>query len=319
MSQLPLPAALQHDLRQVEQIVQERTRARAAVIALAASSRDAVGGDTARLRPDSEYLRASLVLLAATAGSYRSEQVLHAAAAAELIFGATRTHDALVDEGERRRGEPRSGEWDHGVSLMVGDYLFALAAGEMSLTPDPRVIAFYSQAVMRFTESTLAPPPPLRPLEQARARYLERVDGTVGALLAASCMAGGTCAGLAAERIEALGRFGANLGLALRVADEIYYAAREENAELFGVTTLPLIYAAHTGDGQRLQTALDSHDPVEHRWALSEVAAHGVGPARKELASLLELARAELRALPQADIEALLAIMDYVDSQLLAA
>lgn len=40
---------------------------------------------------------------------------------------------------------------------MLGDYFFALAAGEMARAPDPRVITYYSQAVMRISEGGLAP------------------------------------------------------------------------------------------------------------------------------------------------------------------
>ncbi|NTW97173.1 MAG: polyprenyl synthetase family protein, partial [Oscillochloris sp.] len=196
MIQLPLPPALLADLQEVDKIVRERTRARAAVIRVA---------DPYVLRPGEDRLRAALVLLSAQAGEYRLERVLHAAAAVELIHAATRTHNDLVDEAERRRGIARQGDWNHGVSLMVGDYLFALAAGEMSLSPDPRVISYYSQAVMRICESELAPVPALRPLERAREQYLAHTGGAAAALYAASCRAGAACGGLPVDQVEALG------------------------------------------------------------------------------------------------------------------
>jgi len=318
MTKLQLPPQLAADLQQVEQRVLERTRTRAAVISVAGSR---------LLRPSEPHdeahpqrLRAALVLLAAAAGDYQGERVLHAAVAAELIYAATQTHYALVDEAGRRRGQPSSGEWGHGVALMVGDYLFALAAGEMALAPDPRVISFYCQAVMRFTESTLAPPPPLQPLDTARADYLERIGGTVGALTAAACMAGGACAGVGPQELEALGRFGHTLGLALQVGDEIRDLTATNNDEppgalmWSGVLTLPLIYAINAGDGPRLQAALDSREPDELAWAVAEVARHGIAPARAEVARLADQARDALASFPPAS-RALLAAADYAVSR----
>jgi geranylgeranyl pyrophosphate synthase len=288
MTQFPLPPALADDMRQVEQIILGRTHSRAAVISVAG----------ARLQdPGGERLRAALVLMAAMTGSYEAERALHAAAAVELIHAATQTHGDLVDEGERRRGAPRVGEWNQGISLMVGDYLFALAAGEMALTPDARVIGYYSQAVMQITESALALPPPLRPLEAARGRHLDRLAGAAG-LVAAACKAGGACGGVTAEQIEVLGRFGHDLGLALVLAEEMRSFDPDTLGPAPGAVTLPLIYAAHAGDGERLAASLDGDDPEERAWAADEVARHGLAPTRVEVARLVEQACAALAALP---------------------
>lgn len=310
MTEFPLPPALAADLQHVEQIVLERTRSRAAVISVA-GARLPAGGST--------LTRAALVLMSAQTGVYERDRVAHAASAVELIHAATQTHDDLVDEAERRRGTSRSGEWGHGVALMVGDYLFALASGEMALSPDPRVIGFYSHAVMRITEETLTPPTPLRPLEEARTRHLERIAGTAAALYAAACKAGGACGGAPPEQIEALGRFGHDLGLALRLGDEVRdFAAPPGAAEPLGASlragavTMPLIFAAAAGDGARLGAALDSDDPAAHSWAMAEVHRHGLAPTRAEIARLAAQARVALAGVPHGDAhEALLRVADY--------
>lgn len=293
MTQFPVPPALADDLQHVEQIILERTRSRSAVI-------NAAGARL--LGPQGERIRAALVLIAARIGHYSAERVIHAAAAVELIAAATQTHGDLVDEAERRRGEPRKGEWGEGVALMVGDYLFALASVEMALAPDPRVIGYYSQAVMQIAESALVPPPALDAPELARARHRERLVGAV-ALVAAACKAGGACADAPAEQIEALARFGHALGLALLLADEIRAFAGGGVAPSLraGAVTLPLILAAHAGDGARLAAALDNGDPAEQTWAAAEVVRHGLAPARAEVAGLVSEAKAALAALPPGD------------------
>jgi geranylgeranyl pyrophosphate synthase len=306
MTQFPVPHALVDDLRQVEQRILERTHARGAVIS-------AVGP---RRWPGGEPIRAALVLAAALTGEYRAERVIHAAAAVELIYAATTTHGDLVDEAARRKGVPRAGEWGQGLPLMVGDYLFALAAGEMALTPDARVIDFYSQAVMQISEAALAPPPPLRPLEPALARHVERLGGAA-ALVAAACKAGGACAAVPPEQIEALGRFGHSLGLGLALAEEVRALTPGANpapAEALraGAVSMPLAYAAHCGDGERLAAALDGGDEDALAWAAAEVARHGLAPARAEVARLAARARDGLAALPPGPgRDALAAAADY--------
>lgn len=299
MTQFPLPPDLADDLQHVEQIILERTHSRSAVISVAGAR---------LLNPQGERVRAALVLMAARTGQYRVERVIHAAAAVELIFAATQTHGDLVDEAERRRGDPRKGEWGQGVALMVGDYLFALASGEMALAPDPRVIGYYSQAVMQISESALVPPPAIGPLEAARARHLERLAGAA-ALVAAGCKAGGACADASAEQIEALARFGHALGLALALAAEVRAFAGGAVAPSLraGAVTLPLIFAAHAGDAARLAAALDSADAAEHAWAAAEVARHGLAPARAEVARLADEAKAALATLPPGEARAALA------------
>lgn len=313
MTQFPLPPALAAELQHVEQIVLERTHSRAAVISVAG----------ARLLAGGPRTHAALVLMAAQTGVYQRERVAHAAAAVELIHAATQTHDDLVDEAERRRGAARSGEWGHGVALMVGDYLFALASGEMALSPDPRVIGYFAGAVMRITEETLAPPPPLAPLEEARARHLERLAGTAAALYAAACKAGGACGGAPAEQIEALGRFGHDLGLALRLGDEARDFVAPAGGEApgaslrAGAVTMPLIFAAASGDGAALAAALDGGDPAAQAWATAEVRRHGLAPTRAEVARLSAQARVALAGVPPGDArEALARVADFAVARL---
>lgn len=294
MISLLLSPTLATDLEQVESIIRERTRSRSAVINIAGQH---------LLQPGRLHLHAALVLLTAYAYEYKSDQVIHAAAAVELISAATRTHDDLVDEAERRRGTTPAGEWNHGVALMVGDYLFALASGEMALSPDPRVIAFYSHAVMEICEAQLAPVTVLSPLEQAREHYFARTSGAIATLYAAACRAGAICGGAGTEQIEALGQFGHSLGLAFQLGTEIadFSTSNQPPAGTSvhrSSVSLPLILAAAHGDGQRLATALDSADPAEHDWAVEEVRRYGLEPARAELLALLDQAQTALESVP---------------------
>ncbi|NJN19758.1 MAG: polyprenyl synthetase [Oscillochloris sp.] len=260
----------------------------------------------ARLPDGNNLIRAGLVLLTAGLGEYRTEQVLHAAAAAELIRAATLTHDDLIDPAERRRGDAATNDWDNGVVLMVGDYLFALAAGEMALSPDARVISFYSEAVQQIAESALTPVTQLQPADEAYEAYITRATGASAALLAAACRSGAACGGLDEAAITAAGVYGRNLGLAAHISAEIR-ALEQTPDSARAIISLPLIYAAAHSDAERLLAALDSADPVEQQWLATSIHNHGIGPARAEARRLTDTARATLDVLPDGETRRLLA------------
>jgi heptaprenyl diphosphate synthase len=236
MNELPIPAALAPDLRRVQQVIAERLKPRPIVDQIA-TPHTAIGG--------TERPHAALVLLAAQIGDYDISRTLHAAAAIELIAAATSLHGGLVDAEARRRDAV--GGWpgiDSNVPLMVGDYLLALAAAEMALTPDPRIIAYYSRSVMAFCEATLAPvrgPDP----ESALAQYLEGAGRSAASLCESACRAGAICGGLGLEQVDLLGRYGHDLGLALAIHQDVSDLQGGHGSKpRAGTITLPLIYAA---------------------------------------------------------------------------
>lgn len=274
MTQAPIPPDLIPELERVDRIIAERIAARPVVARVAGRH---LGTERGRLY-------AAIVLLAARLGHDRGEarqsDAAHAAATAAIIHAAASVHDELVDEAERRRGTvAASAHWNGSAALMVGDYLFALASAEMSLAPDPRIIAAYARSVMAICEGQMAPVTALAPLEVAREQYLYRAGCATAALLDASARSGGVCAGLAEEQIEALGRFGFDLGLALQIADDARDYQEGGLALRAGVITLPLIYAADAG-APHLQEALDEPLDSERAAAVLDDVRRRGGDAR---------------------------------------
>ena len=280
MPDLPIDSALISDLEQVDRIVLERVRTRSVVIGVAGRHVLAAGG---------KRIRAILALLSAQIGQYDLDRVIHAAAAVELIHAASLVHDDLIDEAERRRGVPAvHRRWDGDVALMVGDYLFALAAAEMALAPDPRIIGYFSQGVMTICEGELAPVTVVTPLEDALDQYFYKIGCKTAALFEAACKAGAVCGGLAQAAVDALGRFGYDLGIAFQIIDDVldYTGLPEQlgkpaaNDLRAGTITLPLIYAVDAGGGSDLAAAIDAAgDETRITAAVAEVVARG-GTAR---------------------------------------
>lgn len=236
-------AGVSGDLAYVEHLMAERTASRSRLIASAGAYTVAAGG---------KRLRAALVLLAARLGDYDLERAARPAVAIELLHAASLVHDDLVDHTLRRRGRVTvHSRWDNHVALMLGDYFFALAAGELAAEQDPRIIKFYADAAQTVVEGELRPVTQLEPTEVALSQYMYKIGSKTAALFEAACKAGIAVAGGAAEQVAALGRFGYDLGLAFQIVDDVLDFTGDEavlgkpagNDLREGTLTLPLIYA----------------------------------------------------------------------------
>lgn len=291
MHDIPLPSNLTADLQHIGTLIAERIQARPIVARIA--------GPHILVPPD-QHTHAGLVLLAAQLGEYTLNNTLHAAAAIELIQVATLLHNQLVDPLGRRLGTtPADETWEGNVSLMVGDYLLALAASEMAQAPDPRIIIYFSQSVMAICEGELAPVP-ATPLAEAREQYLFAIGSKHASLFEAACKAGMICGGAALPEVDALGRYGYNLGLALRIGDDLLdYAGGSAHSLRAGSITLPLIYAAAAGSAE-LAAIADLRDPeaAQIDWATGEVRRLGLARTKADVEHYAVLALQQLEIFP---------------------
>lgn len=294
-------ANISADLSAVEQLLLDRADSRSQLIAAASAHTVRSGG---------KRLRAALALLAARLGSYQLSRVIHAAASAELIHAASLVHDDLVDQAARRRGRVTvHTRWDNDVALMVGDYFFALAAGEMALSPDPRIITYYAQAVQTIVEGELSPVTVVEPLETALAQYYYKTGAKTAALFEAACKAGMVSGNGNEAQIAALGRYGYDLGMAFQIVDDVLDFTGDEatlgkpagNDLRQGTITLPLIYAAAASDSAHLRGIVESAQPADSEVgvAIAEVkAAGGVDRALAEAQRYIDQAIGHLAIFP---------------------
>jgi geranylgeranyl pyrophosphate synthase len=278
-------AHLTSDLQAVEQLLLERSASRSELIAAASAHTVRSGG---------KRLRSALALLAARLGTYALPRVIHAAAAVELIQAASLVHDDLVDHASRRRGRVTvHARWDNDVALMVGDYFFALAAGEMARSPDPRIITYYAQAVQTIVEGELSPVTEVEPIETALGQYFFKTGAKTASLFEAACKAGMAAGGGSEAQIAALGRYGFELGMAFQIVDDVLDVIGDEqtlgkpagNARRQGTITLPLIYAVARSGSPRLRAVAErgaASDGEVNAVIAEVIAAGGVDAAMDE-------------------------------------
>ncbi len=192
---------------------------------LGASMRYAVLDGGKRLRP-------LLVLAASEAVNGNAEAALRAACAAELIHAYSLVHDDMpcMDNDVLRRGKPTVHvKFGEAPALLAGDALQALAF-EL-LVPEGDAVPVAIQATLCRLLARAAGSAGMaggqaidlasvgRALTEDELRGMHRLK--TGALLQGSVMMGAACGQAGAVATEALGRYGAAIGLAFQVVDDI--------------------------------------------------------------------------------------------------
>jgi geranylgeranyl pyrophosphate synthase len=221
-------------LGQVEELLREQSRGHGELLGGDAEATLAAGGK--RLRP-------LLVLLCA--GPEAGEEAVRAAAAIELVHMATLVHDDVLDAAPLRRGKPTvAASSGRGRAAAVGDLLFARAFGLLAGHGDARAVSLLAAASVALARGELAQRRDAFDMTISERRYLERCRLKTAKLFECACLLG--------RDLEALGAFGAEIGLAFQLLDDVLDvsgpAERTGKARgtdlLDGTVTLPLIAAA---------------------------------------------------------------------------
>ncbi|MGI9153866.1 MAG: polyprenyl synthetase family protein [Rubrivivax sp.] len=176
-------------------------------------------------------LRPLLVLAAAQAVQGENEAAMRAAVAVELIHAYSLIHDDMpcMDNDVLRRGKPTVHvQFGQAQAMLAGDAMQALAFEV--LTPDdgvdPRVQARLCALLARAAgQAGMAGGQAIdlasvgKPLDESTLRDMHRRK--TGALLQACVLLGAACGPCDARAFQALSDFGAAIGLAFQVVDDV--------------------------------------------------------------------------------------------------
>lgn len=221
-------------LGQVEQILREQGVGHGDALARDAAMTLEAGGK--RLRP-------MLVLL--SAGEEGGEEVVRAAAAIELIHMATLVHDDVLDDAPLRRGQPTvAATSGRARATATGDLLFSRAFALLASPGDLRSVELLSAASVALARGELAQRHDAYDTTISEERYLERCRLKTATLFECACLLG--------RDDEAVGAFGASIGLAFQLLDDVLdvtgppeRTGKARGTDLLdGTVTLPLILAA---------------------------------------------------------------------------
>ena len=186
------------------------------------------------LRSPGKRVRAALVVASYRAAGGTSAAIGEVAAAVETVHTYSLVHDDLpcMDDDPLRRGRPTTHvAFDVPTATRAGFVLvpvaaevLSVAAGELGLDAG----ALGRMAVELFQAGGIEGMVGGQWMDLEAERCRLDLDGLVavhrgktGALIRASCTLGGLAAGASDDRVEALRRFGEDVGLAFQIADDV--------------------------------------------------------------------------------------------------
>jgi heptaprenyl diphosphate synthase len=178
------------------------------------TSRHLVDAGGKRLRP-------LMVLLASHFGDPTAPGLIEAAVVCELTHLGTLYHDDVMDEAPLRRGvESANKRWNNTVAILTGDYLFAKTSQLLAdLGPEAvrlQALTFERLVIGQITE-TQGSTSGLSMLDH----YISVIADKTASLLSASARYGAMISGADSKVIEALTKFGEEIGIVFQLADDI--------------------------------------------------------------------------------------------------
>ena len=301
-----LERRLRAQLRLVEERLEREVRSEAPFVTEAARHLLNAGGK--RFRP-------ALTLLCAEAGDSSRAGVVTSACVVELTHLASLYHDDVMDEADLRRGaESANSRWDNHVAILTGDFLFSKSS-ELTSELGDEAVRIQAQTFTRLVEGQILESLAPGPGEDALEHYLRVVEGKTGALIATSARYGARFAGAPLEVEEALTAYGAKVGIAFQLSDDILDVA-SDTAESGktpgtdlreGVPTLPVLMAQRSTapEDERLLSLLagDLADDALHAEALALLRRHpAMTEARAHVLAIAVEAQELLKVLPEGPV-----------------
>jgi geranylgeranyl pyrophosphate synthase len=174
-----------------------------------------------------------------------------AAVAVELLHMATLVHDDVLDRAALRRGQPTVfAQGGRGAATATGDLLFSRAFAELAATGSAAAVRALSEASSSLARGELMQRADAWSDDVTPERYLERCRLKTASLFEAACRLGALFGDSPANE-EPLARFGACVGLAFQLLDDVLDVSgptsrtgKPRGADLLdGTVTLPLILA----------------------------------------------------------------------------
>ncbi len=271
-----------------------------------------VDSDVAQLRDASRHILAAggkrvrprMVMLSyAAAGGQDMDYAVPVAAAVELVHTASVVHDDINDHGFVRRGRPSvNAVWGRTFALLTGDFLFTKVYELMAPYRDLNIIL--AEATIALVEGETLQAAAAKEGHLNREVYYQIIARKTAALFKAGAQLGGELASATREQIEALGRFGYNVGLAFQIVDDILDLVAD-SAQLGKTAGIDLvqgkgvgsIYASGNGSPAVAQQVAVADDPLT---AIKQRILQGgaIDEARLQAQMLAQQAINELDILP---------------------
>lgn len=211
------------------------------------------------VRAGGKRLRPGIALLSFHGvGGTDLDRVIKLSAGFELIHSATLIHDDINDGADTRRGKIAAYK-KYGVqkALITGDFLFVQGFRLGGALEAQDIVEMVANACTRMAESEILQLEVERDSALPLNTYMDIIDGKTARPIQASAMVGAYVGNGTVDQIDALGRYGLNIGYAFQIIDDILDIEGEQPSLgkplgmdiLDSKANLPLMIAMHKDDG----------------------------------------------------------------------
>jgi geranylgeranyl diphosphate synthase, type I len=221
-------------------------------------------------------VRSALVLGCAEAVGGEPCGAVPAAVAAELVHNASLLHDDIIDGDTTRRNRPTAWTvFGLPAAILAGDALFFLAVQVLTEQPPRRSggeIRHLTATVQRLIDGEHADTTFENRSRVSLPECLAMAVAKTGALLECACTLGAIYGGATAGQTRALGQFGAHLGIAFQLIDDLLgiwgdpdVTGKPAASDLINrKKTVPVVVAMTSGTaaGQRLAAMYHGAQPL---------------------------------------------------------
>ena len=273
-------------------------------------------------------LRPILLLLAARLAGYQGPRSVRLACAVELLHTATLIHDDVVDQAPLRRGQPSANaQWGDDASVLVGDHLYSKSFALLVRDNDAAVMETLARATVSMTEAEVLQLQLKRSGLTSESDYVRIITQKTASFMSACCRIGALLGAVPHDQLEALTRYGLDIGIAFQMSDDsLDFVADERRlgkavaADLReGKRTLPLIAMlerASVAEADRVRAMLRRRalEPAEIDEIRRLVVEHdGVDYARERAQAHAQAAKADLKVFASSEErELLMLVADFV-------
>jgi heptaprenyl diphosphate synthase len=174
----------------------------------------------------------------------------------ELTHLGTLYHDDVMDEAPLRRGvESANNRWNNTVAILTGDYLFAKTS-QLLADLGPEAVRLQALTFERLVIGQITETQGSSTGKTALEHYLGVVSDKTASLISASARYGAMISGADEKIMEALTKFGEEIGTVFQLADDIIDIASDSKESgktpgtdlREGVPTLVTLYILESTD-----------------------------------------------------------------------
>lgn len=269
-------------------------------------------------------LRPIVMFLVSAVFEKKNSIIMDYAIVIELLHNATLIHDDVVDESNERRNMPTiNSKWNNKISVLIGDFLFALGVYPAIKNKDFDFLQDFYNTSKLMSEGELFAIELTSSLDYNEENYYKIIFAKTASLFSLACKTSAKLHTTDKKIINAFEEYGKNIGLAFQIKDDIFDYTTDSltigkpvgNDIREHKLTLPLIVALENTDEDTKKAIMetikkDNISEEEISFIIDfAICNNGIDIATKKAKELVLQASAALDILPNSDAKQ--ALIDF--------